>query len=234
MTVLEKIVRSHSPRAVSYDSVPSAGSPAALTSTDVLAALGMIEKRAFLGHAAFCAKLDLSHSSVVQTIALLAAAGIKQALHYPALMKINGRERAAIITVISGYALLDYARSPDTVIPCPACGHHPNKKSLCCKRCSGKGVVRAACPDCKGRGQSVNRIKSELKGVPVYQPCHRCGGRGFTRLTSSTVYRAIAEVTSEISLDVWNKSIKHLLSFLIAELHREEAWAEKLFSLAIK
>lgn len=94
--------------------------------------------------------------------------------------------------------------------------------------------MRAACKDCKGRGEAVNRVMTRFQGVPVYQPCKRCSGRGFERIPSAVVFRAVCQVTQAVTLDTWNKSVKQLLEFLVAELHREEAWAEKTLSRITK
>lgn len=135
--------------------------------------------------------------------------------------------RVAVIFIIATYAFLDYSRSPDTELPCHACNCTGLRKGKRCSKCEGKGIVRAACKDCKGRGQSVNRSKTRFQGIPVYQSCKRCAGRGFERLPSAVVFRAVCQVTQAISLDTWNKSVKQLPEFLITELHKEEAWAEK-------
>lgn len=227
MMKLESVVKYHSPRSVTPLAGQSPLSPDAMTGSDVMAALGMVQKRAPLGYSAFFGKMHLSRHDRDRAIRLLTFLGLRTSARYPALTKLPEDERIAIITVIAGYAFLDYARSPDATSSCHACNGTGLRKGKCCSKCGGKGVVRAACKDCKGRGQSVNRTRTRFQGVPVYQPCKRCSGRGFERISSTVVYRAVCQVTDAITLDTWHKSVKQLHEFLIAELHREESWAEK-------
>jgi len=231
---LESVVKYHSPRSVSPFTRQSSRSPDDMTGSDVMAALGMTQKRAPLGYAAFFGKMQLSHADRDRAIRLLTTIGLRVSAQYPALNKLPEKERQAIITVIAGYAFLDYARSPDTESSCHACHGSGLRNGKCCSKCGGKGVVRAACKDCKGRGVSVNRMMTRFQGVPVYQPCKRCSGRGIERITSAVVYRAVCQVTDAITLDTWHKSVKQLHEFLIAELHREESWAEKALSRITK
>lgn len=231
---LESVVKYHSPRSVSPFTRQSSRSPGDMTGSDVMAALGMTQKRAPLGYSAFFGKMQLSHHDRDRAVGLLTKTAMKASVHYPALTKLPEDERMAVVTVIAGYAFLDYARSPDTESSCHACHGKGLRNGKCCSKCNGKGVVRAACKDCKGRGESLNRMMTRFQGVPVYQPCKRCSGRGFERIPSAVVFRAVCQVTQALTLDTWNKSVKQLLVFLITELHREEAWAEKALARITK
>lgn len=226
---LENIVKYHSPRAVSPFFSPKHSSSESFSGSDIMAALGMANKRAPLGYSAFCGKMDLSQEDKRRAVTLLTASGLKESLHYPALRKMAETECLAVIEIMAAYAFLDYARSPESTMPCHACNSSGYRKGKRCTKCSGKGAVRAACKDCKGRGQSVNRMKTCLQGAPVYQHCKRCAGRGYERISSLVVFRAVCQVTQAISLDTWNKSVKLLLEFLVTELYKEESWAEKQF-----
>ncbi|ERM09611.1 antitermination protein [Pantoea agglomerans] len=231
---LESVVKYHSPRSVSPFTRQSSRSPGDMLGSDVMAALGMTQKRAPLGYSAFFGKMQLSHHDRDRAVGLLTKTGMKASVHYPALSRLPEDERMAVVTVIAGYAFLDYARSPDSESPCHACHGTGLRNGKYCSKCNGKGVVRAACKDCKGRGEAVNRVMTRFQGVPVYQPCKRCSGRGFERIPSAVVFRAVCQVTQAVTLDTWNKSVKQLLEFLVAELHREEAWAEKTLSRITK
>jgi hypothetical protein len=81
-------------------------------------------------------------------------------------------------------------------------------RQVVCHVCKGKGVVSAACNDCRGRGKAINKEKSHAQGVPVVDNCLRCGGRGYERLPSTAAYRAICTITDAITLDTWKKSVK--------------------------
>lgn len=224
---LESVVKYHNPRSVSPFTRQSSRSPDDMTGSDVMTALGMTQKRAPLGYSAFFGKMHLSPYDRDRAMRLLAMIGMKASARHPALTKLPEEECMAVIKIIAGYAFLDYARSPDTESPCHACNGSGQRNGKCCSKCNGKGVVRAACKDCKGRGEAVNRVMTRFQGVPVYQPCKRCSGHGVERITSAVVYRAVCQVTDAITLDTWNKSVKQLHVFLIAELYREEAWAER-------
>jgi hypothetical protein len=154
---LESVVKYHSPRSVSPFTRQSSRSPDDMTGSDVMAALGMTQKRAPLGYSAFFGKMQLSHHDRDRAVGLLTVTGMKSSVHYPALTKLPEDERLAVVTVIAGYAFLDYARSPDTESPCHACHGTGLRNGKYCSKCNGKGVVRAACKDCKGRGEAVTR-----------------------------------------------------------------------------
>jgi len=231
---LETAVKYHCPRSVTPFIRRSSLSPDAVTGSDVMAALGMTLKRAPLGYSAFFGKMNLSSHDRNRAIRLLAEAGLKASVYYPALTKLPEEELKAVITVIACHAFLDYARSPDTELSCHTCNGTGLWEGKCCCKCDGKGVLRAACKDCKGRGHSVNRTLTRFQGVPVYQPCRRCSGRGVQRIPSTAVFKAVCQVTQALSADTWNKSIKQLLDFLITVLHQEEAWAEKQLSRITK
>jgi len=231
---LETVVKYHCPRSVTPFIGRSSMSPDAMTGSNIMAALGMTQKRAPLGYSAFFGKMNISKHDRDRAISLLVEAGMRASVRYPALTKLPDDERLAIITIIAGYAFLDYARSPDTGLPCHTCDSTGLHKGKCCSKCGGKGVVRAACKACKGRGQTVNRELTRFQGVPVYQSCRRCSGRGFERLPSTVVYRAVCKVSEAISADTWNKSVKRLLNFLVTVLHQEEAWAEEQLSRITK
>lgn len=230
----ENVISYHHPHSNLSSLVLSSLTPGAFTSTDVMTALGVTQKRAPLGYSAFFGKMNISKHDRDRAISLLVEAGMRASVRYPALTKLPEEECLAIITVIAGYAFLDYARSPDTESPCHTCNSTGLLKGKCCSKCGGKGVVRAACKDCKGRGQSVNRTQTRFQGVPVYQSCKRCSGRGFEHLPSTVVYRAVCKVSEAISSDTWNKSVKRLLDFLVTMLHQEEAWAEEQLSRLTK
>lgn len=94
-----------------------------------------------------------------------------------------------------------------------------------CKTCKGKCTLSTACDDCKGRGQAMHRKMTEEAGEPVWCDCKRCGGRGFERIASTVVYRAVSQLTDSISLDTWKKSVKSFYDELAQKLEIEEGWA---------
>ncbi|EDW8118139.1 antitermination protein [Salmonella enterica subsp. enterica serovar Sundsvall] len=103
-----------------------------------------------------------------------------------------------------------------------------------CKPCNGKGSVSVACSDCRGRGKAINKEKSERAGAPVISDCLRCGGRGYERVPSTEVHRAICGLTDAISLDTWKKSVKKFYDSLSMLLDIEESEANAALRAATK
>ncbi|MFP2349622.1 antitermination protein [Enterobacter ludwigii] len=95
-----------------------------------------------------------------------------------------------------------------------------------CPQCKGKKVVSCACRDCHGRGKAVNKVLTGQQGVPVLADCKRCSGRGYERIPSTEAYAAVCQITDEISLDTWKKTVKSFYDQLITKFNIEEAWAD--------
>jgi len=95
-----------------------------------------------------------------------------------------------------------------------------------CRKCTGKGVVSAACNDCRGRGKAVNQKETKKQGVPVFSTCKRCSGRGYERIPSTEAYAAVCQITDAITVATWEKSVKPFYDQLISKFDIEEAWAE--------
>ncbi|ENL7403930.1 antitermination protein, partial [Escherichia coli] len=98
---------------------------------------------------------------------------------------------------------------------------------VACPVCKGKGAISAACKDCSGRGVAIHREESEKQGMPVVRDCQRCGGRGYERLASTEVFKAICEVTNQITRASWEKTVKQFYDTLVVQFDIEEAWAEQ-------
>lgn len=95
-----------------------------------------------------------------------------------------------------------------------------------CPQCKGKKVISCACRDCQGRGKAINQALTEQQGVPVLADCKRCSGRGYERIPSTEAYAAVCQITDEISLDTWKKTVKPFYDQLITKFDIEEAWAD--------
>jgi len=95
-----------------------------------------------------------------------------------------------------------------------------------CSASKGKGVVSAACRDCKGRGKAVLEDETKKQGVPVLGNCKRCGGRGYERIPAVEAYRAISKATEGIGQATWDRSVKPFYEQLIGKLEIEESWAD--------
>jgi len=231
---LENLISYHSPRSLLPDNLFSPKSPDSLSSEDILAVMGILQSRAPLGYSAFFGKFKNGGSDVKRAVALLATEGLKVAQAYPVLRKLSENERKAVIDVIAQYAYADWSRSAETEIECLTCKGTGLRSGNVCPKCLGKRVVRAACKDCKGRGIALDREKTAIQGVPVYKNCVRCDGRGYKRIASTEVFRAVSLVTEKITLDTWNKSLKNLYDFLITRVEQEQTQAELQLNCLVK
>lgn len=90
-----------------------------------------------------------------------------------------------------------------------------------CKPCDGKGRTRNECR-CRGRGEVLDKKKSELQGVPVYKKCPRCSGRGYPRLKDTEIFKALG-----IPETTWRRNYKLFFERLVEYCYVEESSAEK-------
>ncbi|WON77564.1 antitermination protein [Serratia sp. UGAL515B_01] len=95
-----------------------------------------------------------------------------------------------------------------------------------CKKCNGKGVVSVACCKCNGRGEAVHREETERQGVPVKRPCKQCLGRGYERIPTTKALQSVSAIAPSLTLDIWKRGVKPFYEDLIAQLEREESFAE--------
>lgn len=95
---------------------------------------------------------------------------------------------------------------------------------IACKTCTGKGHIKNECR-CRGRGEVLDKKKSELQGVPVYKKCPRCSGRGYPRLKDTEVFKALG-----VTETTWRRNYKLFFDRLVEHCHIEESFAEKVLS----
>lgn len=244
---LESTVKYHFPKSTQITDSPRATASDALTGTDQMAAMGMVQSLAPMGFSAFMGKVGVSKYDARRAVTLLAEHALKTCDKVAALRKLDTDIKPAVMQILASYAYMDYCRSAASKKPCECCqatgfidAEVVTMKSLFsgpgsrevreqvrvqCGTCKGKGVVSAACSDCNGRGKAVNRKLTEEQGVPVIADCKRCGNRGFERIPSTEAHRAVCEVTDILSLDTWKKSVKPFYDSLIVKLEAEESWA---------
>ncbi|WP_264289132.1 antitermination protein [Duffyella gerundensis] len=244
---LESAIKFHSPKSPNYTATTPATASEALTGTDVMAAMGMAQSRAEMGYSAFLGKMGISKHDSDRAITLLTQHALQTCDRVAALRKLGSDSKPAVMQVLATYAYLDYCRSAASVKSCECCsgagfldaevftmksplagGIKRNVREVVrvrCKPCEGRGVVSASCNDCSGRGRALDRKQTEAQGVPVMGDCKRCSGRGYERIPSTEAHRATCNVTEEISLDTWKKSVKPFYDSLITKLEIEEAWA---------
>lgn len=91
-----------------------------------------------------------------------------------------------------------------------------------CKACNGKGSTKNECR-CRGRGEVLDKKKSELQGPPVFKQCPRCSGRGYPRLKDTEVFKALG-----VTETTWRRNFKLFFDRLVEFCHVEESFAEKM------
>lgn len=252
---LESTIKYHFPQTASFTDLPPATTSDSLSASDYMAAIGMTQSRAPLGFAAFMGKVGVSANDAARAIMLLTEYALMTCDKVAALRKLERESKPAVMLTLATYAYMDYCRSAASIKPCDCCDAQgfidtevysmksmlsggPGRKvrefvRVLCKNCHGKGVVSAACRDCKGRGRAVDRKQTAAQGVTVMGDCKRCNGRGYERLPSTDAWRSVSEITRSISLATWEKSGKAFYYQLITKLEMEESWANAALSKVI-
>ncbi|AYN30192.1 antitermination protein [Buttiauxella sp. 3AFRM03] len=89
-----------------------------------------------------------------------------------------------------------------------------------CNPCEGKGSIKNECR-CRGRGETLDKKKTELQGIPVYKECPRCKGRGYPRLKDTEIFKALG-----VTEMIWRRNFKLFFERLVEHCHIEESYAE--------
>ncbi|WP_447872012.1 antitermination protein Q [Serratia fonticola] len=247
---LDSVVKYHFAKSTQINDSPRATSSDTLTGTDVMAAMGMCQSRAPLGYSAFLGKMEISDNEKRRAVQLLTQYGMKHCDKVAALRKLSSNTKVKVVQVLAKFAFKDYCRSAAgleqceccngagvikakaTVIKHPGCGKKTPPKlaeeetHTLCQKCNGKGSVSVACCKCKGRGEAIHREESELQGVPVKRTCKQCLGRGYERIPTTKAFQAASVLAPSVTLDIWKRGIKPFYEDLIAQLEREESFAE--------
>ncbi len=245
---LESTVKYHFPKSTQISDSPRATASDALTGTDQMAAMGMVQSLAPMGFSAFMGKVGVSEYDARRAVTLLTEYALKTCDKVAALRKLDSDIKPAVMQILASYAYMDYCRSAASKKPCECCQatgfidtevvtmkslfSGPGRREVReqvrvqCGTCKGKGVVSAACRDCKGRGRAVMEKETQKQGVPVMGDCKRCGGRGYERIPAVEAYRAVCEATESIGLATWDCSVKPFYDQLIGKLEIEESWAD--------
>lgn len=244
---LETTIKYHFPKSTQITDSPRATASEALTGTDQMAAMGMVQSMAPMGFSAFMGKVGVSEYDARRAVSLLTEYALKTCDKVAALRKLDTDIKPAVMQILASYAYMDYCRSAASVKPCPCCNATgfidaeivtmktllsggPRREvreqvRVLCHECKGKGVLPASCRDCNGRGKALNRKLTEVQGLPVISDCKRCGSRGYERIPAVEAYRGICKETESISLPTWDRSVKPFYDQLIGKLEIEESWA---------
>lgn len=239
---LDKAVKYFSPKSLHISDSAPATSKDALTSTDIMAGLGMTQSKAGFGLSLFLAKTEISEEDKKRAIQLLTQFALKKA---PKLVgKASGRKIAACMAILSKCAYEDYSRSAANKIICSRCngekliekeeeiklttGVKVRKARVLCPTCNGKGLVSARCR-CNGTGLTADKEKTKLFKIPVTKECKRCAGRGYKRVPASVAYNAIKHLLPELTQQTWSRNWKPFYENLVQQCYKEETFADFTF-----
>lgn len=120
--MLEGVVKFHSPKSPQLSDSPRATATEALTGTDVMAAIGMVQSRAPLGFSAFSGKMNLSDNDKRKAIQLLVRHGMKHCDKVAALRKLETNVKGRVVQTLATFAYQDYCRSAASSVTCSCCG----------------------------------------------------------------------------------------------------------------
>ncbi|MDR0805967.1 MAG: antitermination protein [Enterobacteriaceae bacterium] len=251
---LENAVKFFAPKSPSLSDSSRATATESLSCTDVMASFGMCQSQAEFGMSAYLGKIGISRLDKQKALDLLTQYGMKHYDKYPSIRRLSPVVKVKIMKILATFAYADYCRSAAGVEECRCCAgkgllnvsriviksHNKNKREVLerdkklCVKCNGKGVISVACTDCRGRGLAVDKVESEKQGVPVIRNCNRCNGVGYIRLPSTNAFRACKALSSEITIDIWKRSIKRLYEQMIRECELQESFADDILKKVTK
>ena len=168
-----------------------------LTKSDVMTALGLVQKHNGAGLALVMARYckDLGDAKKAQLAVQAECAKIA-----PCFVGANKeRSHGLALRRVAELALAHYCRTADT--PGAAC------------RCGGKGTVR-------------DLESSRLHGKPMDKTCSRCGGTGLTPIPGSQVRRAIEPLAGQFTRGQWERRWYPLYLAVLAWCHQQESEAQ--------
>ncbi|ECA3873088.1 TPA: antitermination protein [Salmonella enterica] len=255
---LEASLKHFSPQGMHISDDVKGTSPDRLTGTDVMAAIGTTSSRARFGLAAFFGKAGISKTDEQQAVQALARHAMDTAPKN--VRKAAGGEFGWCMLVLAQFAFAEYSRSAATSVTCHTCKgsgltsqyedviKHPGvfnsdgmeivppkiKHELvrrACVACNGKGELLARCR-CGGKGEVLDRIATKERGVPVFKTCERCGGEGYSRVSSATVHRAILQRLPDLHQSSWSRNWKPFYEMLVDVLYKGERQAASEFEKA--
>lgn len=214
---LEAAVKHFSPKSLMISDSSRATASAALTGTDVMAALGMAQSRAELGFALFFAKHMKDQESRDKAIKLLAVVALRIAPK--SIGKVAGRQMAKAMLIMCGQAVDVYCRTADDPhARCPQC--KGRRKVAPIALANGGGLI---C-DYALMGKAEGQVSE-----PGERDCPRCHGTGLKASPSSRTYRAINALLPDLPQRTWSLNWKPFYDQLISHCDAEESHADWQF-----
>lgn len=189
---LESAVKYFFPKSTQISDSPRATASEALTGTDQMAAMGMVQSMAPMGFSAFMGKVGVSNNDSRRAVTLLTEYALQTCDKVAALRKLDTDIKPAVMQTLATYAYQDYCRSAASVKPCECCGGGGfievevfSRKAAMGRREGGddfklvkldvplpgndlkpfRDIERVLCKSCKGKGV-------------VSAACRDCNGRG--------------------------------------------------------
>ena len=165
-----------------------------LTKSDVMTALGMVQKHNGAGMALVMARYCKDLGDAKKALLAVQAECTKIAPRYVGGNKERGHGMA--LRRVAELALEHYCRTADT--PGAAC------------RCGGRGTVR-------------DLELSKLHGEPMDKACPRCGGTGLRPILGSQVRRPIEVLVGQFTRGQWERGWRPLYLAVLAWCHQQES-----------
>ncbi len=174
-----------------------------LTKSDVMTALGMVQKHNGAGMALVMARYCKDLGDAKKALLAVQAECTKIAPRYVGAIKERGHGLA--LRRVAELALEHYCRTVDT--PGAAC--HP-------QFCRGRGVIR-------------DLELSRLHGKAVDKVCPRCGGTGLRPIPGTQIRRAIEPLAGGLTRGQWERGWYPLYLAVLAWCHQQESEVEAFY-----
>ena len=174
-----------------------------LTKSDVMTALGLVQKHNGAGMALVMARYCKDLGDAKKALLAVQAECTKIAPRYVGANKERGHGMA--LRRVVELALEHFCRTVDT--PGAAC--HP-------QFCRGRGVIR-------------DLELSRLHGKVVDKVCPRCGGTGLRPIPGTQVRRAIEPLLGTLSRSEWERQWYPLYQAVLAWCHEQESEVEAFY-----
>lgn len=118
---LENTLKYHFAKSTLISDSPRATGSESLTSTDIMAAMGMTQERAAMGYSAFLGKMGISNNDRERAIALLAEYALTKCDKVAALRKLGYGVKPLVMRQLATFAFEDYSRSAASMKQCDYC-----------------------------------------------------------------------------------------------------------------
>lgn len=242
---LESLPQYFLPKSMMPGAVPCGITADTLTITDIMAALGLANAKAGVGIELYLAKAGVLNPADI--IAYIEQIALSRSGRHATLKRMDDQQKHDFLRILASYVFRDYSLSAASQLQCSNCTGSgfidaevftmkscrirdtwmPQEQGreivrVICKPCNGKGHLKSECR-CRGRGEVVDKKKTELQGLPVYKACPRCKGRGYPRQKDTEVFKALG-----VTETTWRRNFKLFYERLVEHCHMEESYAESV------